>query len=33
VTRCEIWREADAVILRGLDGMAADAAGDEDARA
>ena len=32
VVRCESWREADAVILRGLGGMAAGAGSDEDAR-
>jgi hypothetical protein len=32
-TRCETWREADAVILRGLDGMAAETAGDDVAGA
>lgn len=30
VTRCETWREADAVILRGLERMT-DTAGDEEA--
>lgn len=31
VSRCACWRAADAVILRGLGGMAADAAaGDSD---
>jgi hypothetical protein len=29
VTRCETWREADAAILRGLDGMAAETAGGD----
>jgi hypothetical protein len=32
VARCETWREADAVILRGLDGMAGQNGGDDDAR-